>query len=62
MSNKFAVGEAISNKLVLNYPIVVCLFIRDLKKLHNPSDGHVPSIGAILFFEIPDHAYLEATN
>ena len=38
------------------------LIIRDLKKLHNPGDGQVPPIDAILFFEIRVLAYLEATN
>ena len=35
------------------------LIIRDLKKLHNPRDVQVPLIGAILFLEIRDLAYLE---
>ena len=38
------------------------LIIRDSKKLHNPGDGQVPLIGTILFLEIRDLAYLEATN
>ena len=38
------------------------LIIRDLKKLHNPGDSQVPLIGTILFLEIRDLVYLEATN
>ena len=49
------------NVLVITYPIVVFLFIRDLKKLHNPG-GQVPPIGAIFFNEIQDLAYLSSSN
>ena len=38
------------------------LIIRDLKKLHNPGDGQVLVIGTILFLQIRDLVYLEATN
>ena len=38
------------------------LIIHDLKKLHNPGDGQVSLIGAILFFGIRVLAYLEATS
>ena len=38
------------------------LIIRDLKKLHNPGDGQVPLIGAILFLEIRDLAFLETKH
>ena len=38
------------------------LIIRELKKLHNQGDGQIPLTGTILFLEIRDLVYLEATN